>query len=424
MQPRSRGVQLQMHGRTLDRILRYLEMCIEKLDDPNYRLEVDIPLPSIVGGIFPEETRKLREELERACSKVKGGSETLKDSYKACLRKVLKYIRRGIPQPSEVEKTFKETVKCDLSLPLADASGALFEALIETASIFSRRSFEAAWLTAEALERNFQSSVITFELHDRDRRCIHPVWSFLADKGRRLIVELRSLNYGKEMNTVIDALSSAGESLKDEVKVLHDLITEAEKKRKALVEVISKKLREDLEKHLKYMLANYVTDHLLALHGVLRKFGRELRNDDLEYYLDVVFKDGCFLEYEVYAVLLELCVPAIPRVQLTYLPGNEEERRARAKKEVTELDVVAAPRGELWLIEVTKSTGEDKLREDMEKLEWLMGELGAGRALIICTREARKVAGKLLQARRSEVSFIAFEELDSKLLSSGARCCR
>jgi hypothetical protein len=103
----------------------------------------------------------------------------------------------------------------------------LFEALIKAASIFSRRSFEAAWLTAEALERNLQNSMITFKLHDRDRKCIHRVWSFLADEGHRLIIELRSLNY--EMNTVIDALSSAGESLKDEVKDLRDLVAEAER---------------------------------------------------------------------------------------------------------------------------------------------------------------------------------------------------
>ena len=348
----------------------------------------------------------------------------MKDSYKACLKKVLKYTRRGIPQPSEVEKTLKETVKCNLSLPLADASGALFEALIKAASIFSRRSFEAAWLTAEALERNLRNSMITFKLHDRDRKCIHRVWSFLADEGHRLIIELRSLNY--EMNTVIDALSSAGESLKDEVKDLRDLVAEAERGRKALVEAISKKLREDLEKHLKYMLANYVTDHLLALRIVLRKFGEDLRNDDLEYYLNVVFKDCCFLEYEVYAALLERCVPAIPRVQLTYSPVPQEEREARAEREVTDLDVVAAPGEELWLVEVTRSTGESKLREDMEKLERLMGKLGASRALVICTREAQKVAEKLLQTERSEVSFIAFEELDSKLrklLSSGAGCC-
>jgi len=429
MQPRSRGMQLQMHGRTLDRILQYLEMCVEKLDDPNYRLEVDIPLPSIVGGIFPEETRKLREELERACSKVKGGSETLKDSYKACLKKVLKHTRRGMPQSSEVEKALEKTVRCNLSLPLADASGALLEALIKAASIFSRRSFEAAWLTAEALERNLQNSVITpgdLKLHDRDRRCIHRVWSFLADKGRRLIVELRSLNY--EVSTVIDALSSAGESLKDEVKDLRDLVAEAERKRKrkALVETISKKLGENLKGRLKYMLANYIADHLLALHSVMRKFGEDLQNYDLEYYLNVVFKDCCFLEYEVYAALLERCVPAIPRVQLTYLPVPGDERGARAKREITDLDIVAAPREELWLIEVTRSTGEDKLRENMEKLEQLIGELGVSRALVICTREAQKVAEKLLQTRRSQVSFTAFEELDSKLrklLSSGARCC-
>jgi hypothetical protein len=36
-------------------------MCAEKLDDPSYRPEVDIPLPSIVGGIFPEEVKNLRE---------------------------------------------------------------------------------------------------------------------------------------------------------------------------------------------------------------------------------------------------------------------------------------------------------------------------------------------------------------------------
>jgi hypothetical protein len=80
MQPRSRGVQPQERSETLDRILRYLEMCVEKLDDPSYRPEVDIPLPSIVGGIFPEEVKNLREGLERACSEVKRGSETLKNS--------------------------------------------------------------------------------------------------------------------------------------------------------------------------------------------------------------------------------------------------------------------------------------------------------------------------------------------------------
>jgi len=59
-------------------------------------------------------------------------------------------------------------------------------------------------------------------------------------------------------------------------------------------------------------------------------------------------------------------------------------------------------------------------------LEQLVGILGASRALVICTREAQKVAEKLLQTERSEVSFIAFEELYSKLRKTplvGAGCC-
>lgn len=412
-QRRKKHMQLQTHRDALEKVLEQLGKCIDKIDDPTFQLEVDIPLQDIVGGIFPEETGRLIDVLRETCNTMKTQLEELKNNYKACIRNIFMHTRKSRSIPSETD--YREKTDCNLSAPLEKVMSTLLSTQVEVLGLFSRRSFEAAFLTAETFKDKLQQvenpNITEIGIRDTDKKCIHPVWSILTDNGCSLLAKMRNYLSDETIAAVIDTLSRMGSSIK--VGELHDLIFTERKKE--LSRLVLKELKP-LENFPRCVLIDYVTEHLQALGKTLVESGNVPLLDDLKYYLKVVFEDSCFLEYEVYAALLENGVPALPRVQLKYLhrvKSEEGEREKEIEEIPTDIDVVAAPRGDLWLIEVTKSDRQEKLEEDVNKLELLAGELGAEGALMVCTKSAREKAEK--DIKTDKVLFIAFEDLYSEL---------
>jgi hypothetical protein len=349
--------------------------------------------------------------------------EVLKSSYKVCVMKMFESIGKLRSPPLEpvYEAIVGGATGCNLSQPLSNVATALLSTLVKTANLFSRKSFEAAYLTAETLERKTQLMLnlraSDLSICDKDAKCIHPTWSSLADRGCSLLVKTR--NFGYQTDTIIEALNSSGRLLKDLTDKLHDPMIEYN--RRKLLKIISNTLESNIEDSLKYTLVNYIAEHLFALSGTLGRTGKILL-DDIRYYLEVVFEGNCFLEYEVYAAFLEHGVPALPRLRLSYPEyleaqssetPEENSSDKEASERIKELDVVAAPQNELWLAEVTKSETREKLGRKAEKLDWLARELEAEETLIVCTRAALKKAEEL--PKLEKVTFIAFEDLSSEL---------
>lgn len=422
-QERKKRMQLQTHRDALEKALKHLDKCIDKIDDPAFQLEVNIPLQDMIGGIFPKETIHLTEILRELCNIIKTQIEELKNNYKVCIKNISMSTRKSILIPSETiyEVPNRELFSYSLSQPLEKAVSALLSVLVEVSGIFSRKSFEAAFLTAEVLENKLQQAenvnIAEWGIRDMDKRCIHPTWSLLADKGCSLLTKIRNHLNDETITTVINALVNVGSSLKNQVKELQNLIFSGSKKE--LANVIFREL-ELLENFNKYILTDYIIEHLQTLRDALIEFfkfsGKPPLPEDLEHYLKIVFEDGCFLEYEVYAALLEHGIPAIPRVPLTYtrvVQSEEKEYGEKIEEIITDIDVIAALGDNLWLIEVTKSERQNKLEKDVNELELLAGRLGAEGALMVCTRAAQEKAEKDIKTEK--VYFVAFEDLYSEL---------
>ncbi|MCC6005457.1 MAG: hypothetical protein LM590_14050 [Thermofilum sp.] len=420
---RKRRIQLQTHKDALKKALKQLNKCIEKIDDPTFQLEVDIPLEDILRKIFPEETIYLTEILRETCNTMKTQLDELKENYKIRIMSIFKSIYKSelIPFETMYEETVVKTPSYSMSQPFERAMGALLSMLVEVSGVFSRRSFEAAYLTAEVLGNKLRQTdnvnITESDLRDMDMRCIHPTWSLLADKGCSLLAKIQGRLNDETIMKMINALSSMGSSLKNQAKELHNLIFAEELQKKKLNAVIFKELNSLenlLENFDKHILVDYIFEHLQALRTTLIGSGRVPLPRELEYYLKVVFEDSCFLEYEVYAALLEHGIAALPRVPLEYSREVQSEGEHERKERVpTDIDVVATLGDDLWLVEVTKSEREDKLKRDVKDLEFLVRELEAEGALVVCTRAAREKAEKDIKTEK--LLFIAFEDIFSEL---------
>jgi len=194
-------------------------------------------------------------------------------------------------------------------------------------------------------------------------------WSELADRGVGLECSML-----EKIDQVSDLLVRLGQRLKDNVARVRDLI--AEQRRNDLSNFawnLIEGLGGDAEREVLEKLCSYVVKHLLALNSPRRRFKRDLGNDDVERYVETVFVNRAFAEYEVYSALLRLGAPALPRLQLW-----------RGRELVCEVDVVAAPRrGELWVVEVTtRRELEDKLESLMTAIELLR----AKRAIVVSSK--------------------------------------
>ena len=408
-------MQLQTHYEALKYFLKIVKDCAEgRKEISNLDGFIDDKLPMILKITFSKETEDLKNVLVNACNSIRMGISRSQDYFKSSIIRILESALRARSR-GELEETETSTPR-DFAQPIMDAVGGLMRNLVAAMDLFSHRSFEAAFLVAlklKEIEESRESRPISVTVRDEDRIRIHPVWSSLADKGYNLLFRIPDFDNVHE--DLLNLLKGMYEKLKNRKDEVHDAIYDTiyKRDRKKLSNLVYNAL--DTEKDLKNVVADYVVGHL-AILGEQLDAAEEFTTDNLEKYLETVFGGNCFLEYEVYAALLEHGVPALPRLIISATDASEEELGAQegtASKSYQELDVVARVGDELWLVEVTTSKNRQDLEDKAKNLSELMSWLGAEKALIVCTKEAREISKQLPEYEG--VAFRSFGGLCSEL---------
>ena len=427
-------MQLQTHAEMLGSFLKLVKGCADNVGKiENISTFIDELLPHIPKRIFGHETNMLKSILIDVCGNMHEGLNLAQTYFKSSIVGILESaLKARFSEPysytggGSVAEEAKSCIRTFEQL-LLDTVSVLMSALVRAASIFSRKSFEAAFLVAFKLEevRKESSWLLDITVREEDVLRIHPTWSSLADKSHLLLLRIPDVDSIIE-NLVTCFKEISGELINRKDKV-HDSIYKSDRKglSKLVYDVLN--VKDYLGDYLKSVVIDYVVGHLLELGEHLRA-ADEFTIENIEAYLKTVFKNSCFLEYEVYAALLEHGVPALSRlvVSTNSLEGGlereeeegEEEGEEFEGRKVTErgfqeLDVVALVEGELWLVEVTTSKSVDDLRSKARSLSRLMSWLGAEKGLIVCTKEAYEISRELPESR--EVLFMSFEGLRSEL---------
>jgi len=404
-------MQLQTHAEALKGALKIIKDCTESREE-NISKFIDDELPTILKSTFSKETENLKNALVNACSSIRTGISLSQDYFKSSIVRVLELALRA---RSEKELEEAETfAPRDFMQPVMNAVGGLMVNLVVAMNLFSRRSFEAAFLVAlklKEIEESGEIRQINFEVRDEDAIRIHPVWSSLADEGYNLLL-FRIPDFDDVLGDLLISLKEMCGKLEKIEGEVHDAILDAIEEgkhdRKKLSELVYNAL--DIDKDLKSVVVDYVVKHLVVLGEQLMKTEKRIKVESIRDYLKTVFGENCFLEYEVYAALLEHGVPALPRlvVSVKNIPGKERE-----PERLRELDVVARVGDKLWLVEVTTSKDAKELEDKAKNLSELRDLLYAEKALIICTKEALGISKQLPE--REGVEFLSFEGLRNEL---------
>jgi len=409
-------MQLQTHAEALKGALKIIKDCTKSREE-NINKFIDDELPIILKRTFSKETEELKKALVNACSSILTGISLSQDYFKSSIIRVLELALRA---RSEKELEGAETfAPRDFMQPIMDAVGGLMVNLVVAMDLFSRRSFEAAFLVALKLKEIEESGGIRqIKVRDEDAMRIHPVWSSLADEGYNLLL-FRIPNFDKVLEDLLISLEKMCGKLEEVEGEVHDTILDAimegKHDRKKLSDLVYNAL--DIDKDFKSVVVDYVVKHLVALGEQLMKTEKHIRVESIMDYLKTVFGENCFLEYEVYAALLEHGVPALPRLMVLVekIPGEEQEipGEKQKRKRLREIDVVARVGDKLWLVEVTTSKNAEELKDKAKNLSELRDLLYAEKALIICTKEALEISKQLPE--REGVEFLSFEGLRNEL---------
>ena len=392
-------MQLQTHGEAfrnfLGIVIKIIKEIIKDIDKDyggalNLSARIDDEIPTILKSIFSNETEELKNALLNACNSIQTGISRSQDYFKSSIVRILESTFRA--RSGELEETKPPR---DFIQPLIDTIGEFMKNLVVAMDLFSRKSFEAAYLVAFKLKEIEERETwpINVRARDEDRRRIYPVWASLADKGHNLL--FRIPDFDNVLGDLLNLLNGMCKKIKNEKEVFNAIFDAIYKRdRKNLSGLVYNALNADRD--FKTVVVEYVVEHLLMLGEQLHSVG-ELTTENVKAYLETVFENKCFLEYEVYTALLEHAVPALPRLIISATDTSGE------------LDVVACIGGKLWLVEVT--TGKD-LEDKAEKLSGLMSRLGAEKTLIVCTKEALEISKQI--QNREEVEFLSFGELCNK----------
>jgi len=151
---------------------------------------------------------------------------------------------------------------------------------------------------------------------------------------------------------------------------------------------------------LKKLLCGYVVNHLCALSEHLIRLSGDIRNEDVEAYLNKVFIQRAFLEYEVYSALIQQSVAAIPRLHLLIYDSE-----FKTKKFDREVDVVATADDEVRLIEVTSLKDEKEIEEKVKKYEELRYEIDADKVVFVCLPSLKELVEKNLESSLAREDF-------------------
>jgi len=160
------------------------------------------------------------------------------------------------------------------------------------------------------------------------------------------------------------------------------------------------------------ILTGYIVEHLkeLGRHPEAIEYV-----DNVRKYVEKVFLERGFLEYEVYAALLNHGIPALPRLRLhcpyERLEEDPVEGVGLQDPTVREIDIVAVVKGDLWLVEVTSSDRWEELEKKRKACSKLISTTNARGALVVHAG-SRELSEQL---SGGDVSFVSFGWLYSEL---------
>ena len=348
----------------------------------------------ILGPIFPNEMEKVREAIAKVV-------EDVRNEILWYGRRLIDALLRMLDEAQGVRKEASSATEAygeSIVQPFYRALKAMTRMQVEVADVFSSKSFLAAFLAVRALDERLSSlntggageRAINVEVVEGEAPIIHSTWSRLAEKGTCLICSPTCANL--DVEEICEALGDVGEGLSkgEELVNVHDYIATYLRSRERpskLSRAIYDKLPSALKDgKLGGPLCEYVVDHLCTLGEQLMRRGPTINNEDVRVYLNKVFVQRAFLEYEVYSALVRQGIAAIPRLRLSIY--DHEHRRHHFYQEV---DVVAVVDGEVWLIEVTTRRDDKEIEEKVKRYEELKSNMDADRVVFVCSPSSRKL---------------------------------
>jgi len=378
---------------------------------------------NVLRPIFPDDMRRVEEAAWRIVNEVVSEVSEYKRRVIGALLRMLNEVQEGNKGSSIFEAYGESSVQ-----PFYRTLKALARMQAQIADVFSNSSFLAAFLVASTLERKIPPSntgepQITIKVKDEDVPIIS-TWSLLVKKRACLLCTPTLAD--SSMEELCRALESMGKELsKGEVikDIRDDMATYIQSREvpSRLSRITYNTLFSLKDEGLKKLLCGYVINHLCTLSEHLIRRSSDIRNEDVKAYLNIVFEQRAFLEYEAYSALIQQGVAAIPRLHLSIY--DSEFKTTKLEEEV---DVVATANDEVWLIEVTSRKDEKDIEKKVKKYEKLRYEIDADKVVFVCLPSLKELVEKNLESSLAREDFycIRIDKLYSeifRLLASKSR---
>jgi hypothetical protein len=390
---------------TLDRLRKDGEVEPREVIPPLHR--------KILESIFPDEVKRMDNAVRYVINEVVSEVDEYRRRVVDALLKMLHELHKEGEEASSVIEAYGEGAV----RPFYRILRAMTSMYMDMADVLSSEGFMAAFLTVSALSKklsqsSMEESKVRVEVRDGKPSAIHSTWSRLAERGVCLIC--RPAYTGLDVEEICKTLGFTGERLSEAGRreTVRDSIAaylnsgEASKLSGIIYDALSSNLKD---KELEKLLCKYITDHLCTLGEQLDRLTGDIGNEDVKTYINVVFKDRAFLEYEVYSALMRQGIAAIPRL---YLLSYDPEYKKRTSLEV---DVVAATNSEVWLIEVTsRKKDEGKIKDKVQDYGRMKDEMGADKVVFVGGPLMRKLIEGAINLRPFEgFYYVEFSELYS-----------
>ncbi|MEM2475644.1 MAG: hypothetical protein QW407_06945 [Thermofilaceae archaeon] len=351
-------------SRIVYRFLRreYIE-CARK----NKPLPMDLPdelsTPEVLKSIFPDKSEKLRKMLIKTLKYlIKIREKIIENTDRIILDNLdnidIKCMTPTVILGSDIFSTFKE-----LSMELLDLS--------------LSRSFAAA----VQLQIKFNELAERNNLTIRLRRVgevasgtgvaspLHMAWAWLADNKfayMRIGGKMKTLVENKEV--IKDLFNNI---IRDESKFNRICITLfLSCKRDELINDLWRWISSRVGSELCTLWAKYFTELIFGIKEALKSVGFEIGSEGpkvLKSYMNACMVNYGFFEYELYSLLVNEDIPAIPKLEVRYRGESQATVRAAEGENIRELDILTIDsEGYLTQVEVTTTADLSELQRKIE----------------------------------------------------------
>lgn len=329
--------------------------------------------PSVFTGIFPLETNKIRTTLNKAFNnltlikdKTIENIDKIITDYAEGKQKEYLILGGGVTLPCVFEQLYEELLKLlSPSIAAAIMLQLQLNRLVDEAnySLRLRRIGEA----------ESQTDIVS---------PLHMAWSLLADKRFSYLRVKEGLEALVEEKEKIR--NTFNKILNDEKMFLEIYKSFMEDEQKNLANVLWRWLCER-NSELCTEWANYFAGLIFGVKEALERAGFKPGQRILKGYVNICMVNYGFFEYELYSLLVNDGIPAIPKLEVHYRDELQEEVGAGRREKMRELDILAMDsRGRLAQVEVTAT---DDLSEIQKKIESGPAPI-ADRLIVVAPEEA------------------------------------